>query len=274
MKTRKNSKQNNNLKNVYGSIILPKGLFMYHTSEAPYIKNENEFLFLTFGVKDWFFSGENYITKFELNKDLEVFFMIRDINNGYSQSLLPTLTGNPQNKNLNKQDESKLICYSKYLIKEKLDGWFCSIEGGSGVEIALYKNDDSLDIIERVKIVENFKKVNNNTKNKLNKSFKLLKNYFNIQNNNTNNDTINNNITNNNINYIIKNHTIIEDEYIPNTDKFPLTLIVNYKYKDIIEDFLVLSKKQNYNYPFQIIFKNAEIYYFKRNGLKNLKWNC
>lgn len=89
-----------------------------------------------------------------------------------------------------------------------------------------------------------------------------------MANNNNNTNNINNiynkNITNNNV----------SREYVLTTENNPISLYINERYKDDIDKFKIKSKKNNYDYPLQKLFKNAKIKYFKNKYSTHLKWDC
>lgn len=263
-KTRKNKVKENNekelqtLRNTYGYITIPKGLSFYHARRRPYNVNKpDNVLFLTFDLSDWNNGTDLYITKFNVKKEFDLLFMVDKIHNGKIYSLLSTLLDKSEEHILNKQFENNLECYFPYMLKENLFGWFCSIEDGTGVKIALHNSNDFLEKVETVKIKSN---INNNM------------NLYNIGFNNINNNT-NNSVNINNYNKNITNNNI-DKEYVITTENNPISLYINEKYKDDIEKFKIKSKKNNYDYPLQKLFKNAKIKYFKNKFTSNLKWDC
>lgn len=123
------------LQNTYGSMILPKGLILYHTSSTTF-NPQNSMIFFTFHPSEWSNFNDEVITKVELKKNIKLFFMVKDIFKLKVISLLNTLTKSVDTpyKNLNKQYNLNLKCYLPYLKAENFDGWF------STVEIALINN--------------------------------------------------------------------------------------------------------------------------------------
>lgn len=266
-KTRKNKLKKNNqnepqtLRNTYGYITIPKGMSFYHARNKPYnINKPDDVLFLTFDLSDWNNETDLYITKFNVKKEFDLLFMVHKIHNGKIYSLLSTLLDKSEEHILNKQHDKNLDCYFPYMLKENLFGWFCSIEDGTSIEIALHNSNDFLEKIETVKIKSNINNIN------LNNIF--FNNINNMANNNNNTNNINNiynkNITNNNV----------SREYVLTTENNPISLYINERYKDDIDKFKIKSKKNNYDYPLQKLFKNAKIKYFKNKYSTHLKWDC
>ena len=146
-KTRKNILFGGSLKSFYGEMILKKDTILYHLDDKKFSINlEKPMLFLIFHPRDWI---GKYITKIQLKKDISLFFMVNPINLINIRripSLLNTLT-RKKNRNLNKQYDTNLKCYIKYLLEEKFDGWFSSIEGKTNVEISLINNIDIYNVI-------------------------------------------------------------------------------------------------------------------------------
>ena len=136
--TRKVKRQT--LKNTYGSMVLPKGLILYHTSSAVFDPRINDpMMFFTFHPSEWSGFPDEVITKVELTKTVRLFFMVKTINRLKIISLLNTLTNSLDTpyKNLNKQYNINLKCYIPYLEAENLDGWFSTVENKTAVEVAL-----------------------------------------------------------------------------------------------------------------------------------------
>ena len=277
------------LRNTYGYITIPKGMSFYHASHTPYDTSNPDFmLFLTFDIDEWNNSYEPYVTKFVVKKEFDILFMVNSIDTTYGGklfSLLHVLLNKSIEHNLNKDHEPNLHCYFPYIVKENLAGWFCSVENKTGIEIAIYNSNEYLKAIETVKVIdedvkcnnEHVKcnnehvKCNNKQKKSINKIFKSLeiinKKQFGI--NYTNNI---NNINNSGCN-IIK-YTNIRNKYTITSDKYPVTLHINEKYKEDIYKLQNKSKEYKYSYALQKLFKNANIHFFKNKYTKNMFWNC
>jgi hypothetical protein len=236
MKTRTRKKLiGGSLKTIYGEMILRKNTILYHSDDKKFnIKPEKPMLFLTFHPKDW---NNKYVTKIELKRDVSLFFMVGSNYKERSSripSLLNTLT-RKRGKNLNKQNDNNLKCYISYLNHEGFDGWFSTIEGKTGVEIALINN---LDIYNNIS-----SEILNNTNWK--------NSYYN--------------------NVLIPAKW--GEKYPIYTTIYPAKLIINKIYKTFIEDYKEQSIKNGYIFPFEIVLKNADIEYVDKN-IENIFWNC
>lgn len=142
------------LREVYGEVILKKGSVLYHTSDAPfYLNDQKPFLFLTFHPADWDLGKYRYVTRFILQKDVSLFFMVGGIRGLRIQPLLDTLIGEPSN-NLHKQYLPKQICYGRYLLKDGFDGWFSTIEGKTTVEVGLLNLFDTYSYEPSIQVTE------------------------------------------------------------------------------------------------------------------------
>ena len=244
--TNKTVKNNSNtevqtLRNTYGYITIPKGMSFYHARDTPYdTANPDFMLFLTFDIDDWNNSEDKYVTKFVVKKEFDILFMVNSIDTTYGGklfSLLHILLNRSIAHNLNKQYEPNLPCYFPYIVKENLAGWFCSVENRTGIEIAIYNSNKYLEAIETVKVIDILTK----RKDKFGCRYVLYNNVRNI-------------------------YKIHSDNYI--------TIYINQKYEEQIDNFKNKSIKNNYDYALQKLFKNAKIIYFKSKYTKNMFWNC
>ena len=260
------------LRNTYGYVTIPKGMTFYHASHTPYdINNPDFMLFLTFDIDEWNDNYDKYVTRFVVKKEFDVLFMINSIDTrdgGKLFSLLHVLLNNSIEHNLNKQHEPNLHCYFPYIVKENLAGWFCSVENGTGIEIAIYNSNEYFEAIDTVKVIDEDVKCNNEQKKLINKKFKHMeiinKEKFGINyTNNTNNSGCN----------IIK-YTNIRKKYTITSDKYPVTLHINEKYEEDMSKLQNKSKEYKYSYALQKLFKNANIHFFKNKYTKNMFWNC
>jgi hypothetical protein len=153
-KTLKIKKQT--LQNTYGTVILPKGLILYHTSSSLFNPiNKDSMIFFTFHPSEWSNFPDEVVTKVQLNKSLRLFFMVKNIYKFRIHSLLNTLTNSLDApfKNLNKQYDINLKCYVPYLLAENLDGWFSTVENKTAVEIALINNPSYYTVLSTQKTV-------------------------------------------------------------------------------------------------------------------------
>jgi hypothetical protein len=239
LKTRKHIKFiGGSLREFYGEMIIRKNTILYHSDDNIFsVKPEKPMLFLSFHPRDW---HGKYTTQIKLKKDISLFFMVNpDQYWGSSiRPLLNTLT-KKKGRNLNKQINSNLKCYIPYLIHENFDGWFSTIEGGTTVEIALINNLDIYDIISS--------ELHNSTNYEYGRF-------------NDNNNTL----------FIPAKYG---DKYPIHTSVFPIKLILNYRYKPFIDSYTEQSIKNYYEFPFQIVLKNSEIEYVKKE-YKNIFWDC
>ena len=138
MRTRKNKRQT--LRNTYGSVILPKGLILYHTSSAVFDpKIRGSMIFFTFHPSEWAFFRDEVTTKVELTKPVRLFFMVKTIFHLRIITLLQILTNNMNTmyNNLYRYKDINFDTYISYLKAENLDGWFSTVCNQTAVEVAL-----------------------------------------------------------------------------------------------------------------------------------------
>ena len=222
----------------YGQVILQKGSILYHTSDEKYVlKNQIEkaMLFCTLHPSEW--DGINkYITFIKLKKDVSLLFMIEEFQNMRIYSSLNKFTNHP-NLNLAKKHNKNLLCYVEELKKENLEGWFTSIENKASVEVSLINDINIFEVLKTKKLERNWR---------------------------------NGNILNNKIS--IKNWG---QKYKICSDKKPIVLNINSRFKDMIKKYKKYEKKSKYinEHIFQVILKNAKIFYHE--GEKNeIIWKC
>ena len=168
-RTRKNKRQT--LRNTYGSVILPKGLILYHTSSYAFEpKKKGPMIFFTFHPSEWTDIDNDLVTKVELTKTLRVFFMVKTIIRGKVISLLNTLTNSLHinGKDLNKRYNKNLECYIPYLEAENLDGWVSTIENRVEVEIALINIPENFKVLSTERIKENWSSYSEYNRKKFN----------------------------------------------------------------------------------------------------------
>jgi hypothetical protein len=140
--------------------------------------------------------------------------------------------------NLAKQNDENLKCYVSELKKERLNGWFSSIENKTNVEVAII-NDSEIYEIEKIEILtRNWR--NGNCLNDI----KTIKNWG--------------------------------QKYKISTIEYPIKLKINLRYKDLIKKYKKFEKKSGYplEYIFQVILDNAKIFYHKYDEIEEIKWNC
>jgi hypothetical protein len=138
----------NPLRSVYGEMIVQKGTFLYHTSASPFVYNPSKpMLFLTFHPSEWNKPHSNeYVTKFKVQRDISLLFMVGGVSKTGIAPLLDGLIGTP-GKNLAKMVDAKLWCFIHYLKGSGFDGWFSTIEGGLPVEVALINDPILVQVI-------------------------------------------------------------------------------------------------------------------------------
>ncbi len=147
-KTRKKMRpRTGSLRNSYGVVILPKGTRLYHAS----IKNlctlpNKPVLFMTLHPSEWY-TEDSYISVIELQREVTLLFMIRNIRRMRIFSALNNYLG-IDNSNLYKMNSTKISGWLPYLRNENLDGWFCSIENKGTVEFAITNDPTILKIVE------------------------------------------------------------------------------------------------------------------------------
>ena len=228
------------LRSVYGEMILKKGTILYHTSESAFKQNITKpMLFLTFHPSEWIRNPSDYVTKFILNRDVSLFFMVGAITGSRIFPLLDKLIDTPGN-NLAKREDEKLTCFVRYLEKAGFDGWFSTIEGSPPVEIALINNLDLVSVISTNPITWNWK--NGNYPDPNNLSVFVPKNWGKT--------------------YEILSHHI------------PIELKINRRYEPMINTFIEQVKKNDPDgNVFSILLKNAKIQYINA-PFKQIKWVC
>ena len=211
----------------YGKIIIKKDTILYHTSDEPFeYKPNKSMLFCTFHPSEY--TGDNQFIHFiQLKKDVELLFMINQINRTKLFSSLNEIISHP-NKNMAKKHNFILEEMILKLKKENLDGWFSSIENKSNVEISL------INYISTYKLIY---------------SEELKKNWNNGHYDSNNNDKI-----------IIKKW----GKYKISTKQIPVTMFLPLKFKEMIEKYKKYEEKSKFpsEYIFQIILDNAIIQYF------------
>jgi hypothetical protein len=135
----------------YGSMILKKGTILYHVNDTKEFDNKNSrekpYLFCTFHPSEWF--GYKYVHFIRLQKDIRLFFMIKEFNNDRIISSLPDIINHPKGNLAKMELEVKII-----LEKEYFDGWFTSIENKQTVEVALLSGKNLYECIHSEKVVK------------------------------------------------------------------------------------------------------------------------
>ena len=220
----------------YGKVKIRKGTILYHTSDEKFKYNsEKPFLFLTFHPSEWNIMNK-YVTMIRIKRDISLFFMIEGFRNARIFSSLNALTKHP-NLNLAKKYDKNLICYKEYLKKERLKGWFSSIENKTSVEVGLINDEKNYEVVKTERLIRNWRN-GNCRKGKI-----IYKDWG--------------------------------DKYPICTIKQPVKLNINLRYKSMIKAYKKYEKKSKYllDNIFQIILENAKIYYHKAD-LDEIEWIC
>ena len=236
---------NNKLVKNYGIMILKKYSILYHTSDNEILNNLNEnevpFLFCSIHPSEYG-STSNYVHIYRLKRDIKLFFMVyrfgikkNMIKTPYFFSSFESLLGfNKTNlKFISNIHKEKLEEFIRKLKLLKFDGWFSSI------------NNFGL----------NFEVALFNNKN--------LFEYIGV-----------NEININRINWNgINNYLTFRNKYNITTLEYPITLVINIKYKSMIEKLFNNILSNGNLKPksiFDIIIHNAQITYFDdRNNIIN-----
>lgn len=156
-KSRKIIGGNNSLTNSYGTVTFKKGTILYHSSYKEVCSiPKKPMIFLTLHPSEWYGATTKYVTSIELQRDINVLFMIKQIRYTRIFSALNAFTGN----NLSKMKNENLEKYVPYLQKENLDGWFSTIENGPTVEVAVINTPGIFKIIDCSPIEYNWKNTN------------------------------------------------------------------------------------------------------------------
>ena len=231
-KTRKN-RRTNKLKSSYGVVVLPKGTRLYHAG----IKKrcslpEKPVIFMTLHPSEWSYE-EFHISVVELQRDVTLLFMVKDI---YRMRLYSSLNMYLENgTNLAKMDSNKIQCWIPFLKNETLDGWFSSIENKTAIEFAIMNDPTILKIIECLPITFNW---TNSTYNR-------------------------------NMSLVPKNWGT---RYPISSTILPVKFILNSRFKPQIEKYQEQIAEEDPNgTAFSILLKNAEIDYFDA-PLETIKW--
>ena len=211
------------LRTSYGTVILPKGTRLYHASTGKLCNLPiKPVLFMTLHPSEWYMEGA-YISVIELQREIPLLFMIRNIRFMRIFSSLNNYLGN--NKNLQKMNYEKIKDWLPFLQKEELYGWLSSIENKTAIEFAILNTTSILKIVECLPIEYNW---------------------------------INTNITSN-MEIIPKKWGA---KYKISTYKKPITLILNSRFKQQIENYIKqISEEDPDGTAFSLLLKNANITY-------------
>jgi hypothetical protein len=150
----------------YGEVILSKGTRLYHTSGTPMCERPDKpMLFLTLHPSEWYRHHEDYVSVFELQRDVSLFFMVQGIRRLRVFSALNLLLNKPGD-NLMKMRDDNITCYKSFLEREHFDGWFSTIEGKTAVEVALLNHPAVYKLVDCSPIQWNWRnsRIDNNGK--------------------------------------------------------------------------------------------------------------
>lgn len=153
-----------NLLNSYGSVYLPKGMKLYHACANKICTLPNKpVLFLTLHPSEWYME-DAHIAVIELQRDVSLLFMIKDIIQMRILSSLNDFIGK-SNSNLAKMNYDNVKKWIPYLQNESLDGWMSSIENKTAIEFAIINDSSVLKIVDCLPIQFNWSNstINNDT---------------------------------------------------------------------------------------------------------------
>ncbi len=236
MVTTKNKIQNNKktgcLRTSYGIVILPKGTKLYHVSiNKRCTLPQKPVIFMTLHPSEWY-SEDSHISVVELQRDVTLLFMVKDI---YRMRVYSSLNNYLENEtNLAKMNYKRIKCWVPFLKNENLDGWFSSIENKTAIEFAIINDPAVLKIIDCLPITFNWSNTNYNG------GILVPKNWG--------------------------------SKYPISSRTFPVKFILNSRFKPQIENYQEQIAKEDPNgTAFSILLKNAEFEYFDA-PLETIKW--
>jgi hypothetical protein len=224
---------NNIIKN-YGIVILKKNSILYHTSSEKNLSNIDEkdkfFLFCSFHPSEYGVNS-NYVHFIRLKQDVKLFFMIDNMMNNNLVFLNSSFKYFfERNKiNLSIINKNKQLKFINILKTKKFNGWFSSINNTSANIEIALFNDKNL-----------YKIIGSN---------ELILNW-----NNWNGET---------------KYFNIGNSYKITTLNYPVILIINEKYRDIITKIckkIFINKELKPRTIFNIIIHNAIILYFNKDN--------
>lgn len=131
----------------YGSVTLSKGMKLYHAcSKAICSLPDKPVLFLTLHPSEWYME-DAHIATIELQNDVTLLFMIKDIIHMRILSSLNDFLAKP-NSNLAKMNYDNVKQWIPYLQHESLDGWMSSIDNKTSIEFAIINDPRILKIVD------------------------------------------------------------------------------------------------------------------------------
>ena len=226
------------LRSSYGTVKVPKGTFLYHASTSKLCAfPDKPMIFTTIHPSEWYTIESLYITVIEIQRDIELLFMISLIFNTKVYSSLSNYIDS-NNTNLAKIDFERIHTWIPHLHHENLDGWFSSIENKYAIELAIINDPSILKIVECNPIQHNWKnsKYMNNDPTK-----ELIPKYW---------GTV----------------------YPLTIQHSPLRMLLNSRYRTQIEDYKkYITKEDPGSTALSLVLENAEIDYFDA-PLEQIKW--
>ena len=223
----------------YGSITLPKGMKLYHASASKICSLPNKpVLFLTLHPSEWYME-DAHIAVIELQRDVTLLFMIKDIKEMRIISSLNDFLGKP-NSNLAKMNYDNVKQWIPYLQNEGLDGWMSSIENKTAIEFAIINDMSIINIVDCLPIQYNWS-----------------------------NSTVNYNDDNT---YTLKpkNWGTVYPLY---TFMYPVKIHIHERFRDKIEAYKKkVSEDDPFGTAFSVLLENASISYFDGVIDKSIRW--
>lgn len=224
----------------YGSVTLPKGMKLYHACANKLCTlPAKPVLFLTLHPSEWYME-DAHIAVIELQRDITLLFMIKDIIQMRILSSLNDFLGKP-NSNLAKMNYENVKKWLPNLQNEGFDGWMSSIENKTAIEFAVINDPSVLKIVDCLPIQYNWS-----------------------------NSTINYNSTENTSTFTLKNWGTVYPLY---SRTHPIQLHIHERFRDKINAY---KKKVQDEDPlgtaFSVLLENASITYFDGEVDKSIRW--
>ena len=137
------------LKSTHGTVIIKKDTILYHATDEEFSYRPDSHIRTVFHPSEWTGYDNEYIVKIRLKRDIEVLFWISGFKKHYILSNQPEKKSKDFLKQIKNSKSFNLLCSNDKVIlteqirKEKLDGWFSSIENRSHIEVSI-ANDPSI----------------------------------------------------------------------------------------------------------------------------------
>lgn len=223
----------------YGSVTLPKGIKLYHACANKLCTLPTKpVLFLTLHPSEWY-TEDAHIAVIELQRDVKLLFMIKDIIQMRILSSLNDFLPKP-NSNLAKMNYENVKKWLPHLQNEGLDGWMSSIENKTAIEFAVINDPSVLKIVDCLPIQYNW---SNSTINYDNENKYTLK---------------------------PKNWGIVYPLY---SRIYPIQLNIHERFRNKINEY---KKKVQIEDPlgtaFSVLLENASITYFDGDVDDSIRW--